>query len=79
MNANTHDSRYYTGSAIRDSILEFIRDESKRVEIGASIVSILERFAGRYTEEEIRRAVFDLRAQGHVYETVDDDHVKYAM
>jgi replication factor A2 len=76
---NSYTRQTEAGGGVRESVLALIRDESNRVEIGASIFDCIKRFSGRFSEMEVRQTVHNLCAEGHLYSTVDDDHFKFAM
>jgi hypothetical protein len=71
-----------SGDDLRDSVLNYIRDEGERLEVGANVqkcIQLLTSSNGRFTESGIRKAIDDLAAEGHIYSTINEDNYKFAM
>jgi len=61
---------------VQNKVLAFIRDLSPASESGPRIDKILAKFAGAFSDRQIREAIEFLSNEGHVYSTLDEDHYR---
>lgn len=64
---------------VRDSVVNYIRSEGEKQDIGANVQNCVRVLSGEYPEKEILKAIEDLAAEGHIYSTYNEDHYKFAM
>ena len=67
------------GGGVKDAVLLFVKNEGERDEVGASVQSCIGRLQGQFSEADVRGAIDDLAAEGHIYSTIDENNYKFAM
>lgn len=64
----------------RNNIIhEFIKEEGAQIETGLDMATCVNAFVGRYSEEEVRKAITSLTNEGLLYSTINEDHFQSAM
>jgi len=63
---------------IKDQVLNFIKLEGESSDEGANIHKCF-KLLSNHSENEVRMAIEDLAAEGHIYSTINEDHYKFAM
>mmetsp|Transcript_40969 Transcript_40969/g.46552 ORF Transcript_40969/g.46552 Transcript_40969/m.46552 type:complete len:277 (-) Transcript_40969:125-955(-) len=74
MNSNSGGSN----GGIKEQVLNYIKVEGEKLDEGANVKKCLG-ILSNYTEQDIRIAIEDLAAEGHIYSTINEDHYKFAM
>ena len=69
----------HTNGGVRDGVLMFVKQEGEKTEEGANVQYCVQHFRGQFHETEIRKAIDDLAAEGHIYSTIDEHFYKFAM
>lgn len=60
-------------------VLNHIRKEGEKKEAGSHVNEVINYLGAQYSETEVRKAIEDLAAEGHIYSTVNEDHYKFAQ
>lgn len=63
---------------IKDQVLNFIKQEGETSDEGANVHKCF-KLLSNHSENEVRMAIEDLAAEGHIYSTINEDHYKFAM
>lgn len=63
---------------IKEKVLNFIKVDGDQSDEGANVNKCL-KLLSNHSEKEVRMAIEDLAAEGHIYSTINEDHYKFAM
>ena len=67
-----------SGDSVQEAVSDFFRVQGERSDLGAAVSECVGSFAGKFTEQQIRNAVFILSSEGNIYSTIDDEHFKHS-
>ena len=67
------------GGGVKDAVLLFVKSDGEESEVGANVQTCIGRLQGQYAEADVRRAIDELAAEGHIYSTIDENNYKFAM
>jgi replication factor A2 len=65
-------------SGMKAALLQYVRNAGESSECGVNVMDVVQNYGGQYSEEQVRRCMEDLAAEGHIYSTIDEEHFKYA-
>jgi len=81
-NANNYSGQVQNNSGlsgVTQEVLNYIKTEGERDEVGADILLCAQVFAGKYTQAQIQQSVDSLASEGHIYSTINETKYKCAM
>jgi replication factor A2 len=67
------------GGTLRDTVMQFIREEGEQHEAGANVPACIRMLSGKHTEGQVRQVIEELSSEGHIYSTINEDNYKSAM